>query len=583
MNRIFSHSFLQTIRRETVVLGQRLLNQVGRAYAHQFSFIPKGNKLGSVSYQLFKQKVSQTISPKITLTDISAHPFDMDSPQRNKIQSVIDIGLMHVLFNDDHQKSIENSNFLEKEYFENVHREKQVSEEAQNLSSSKRGKQTDIDLKEVIRNEYAGLSDIPFEESIEILSAISTLFCDQEEESLEKKGKEIFTSAIAQGLDRLTAYAREIEFKTAEILLKMADEGVIFKQREKSIIELQSQLGMLQKKISEYAGNAFDEFREKILQEKNRKINSYIEKHFSFEISGHRSLKALCDDIFETRILQVLLGITNMKGEINPHIQKKLSHLLERENMGYIGVALFMGLKKVLIALQESEGKDSEKMLEILLVGSHQSSVNSRTYKQEVERRVVNRLGNLIFHQNEAEGIFHFLLNQYSGMKAQITRLMIQTLVNQCDRKKTEFLESIKFTDSPRKGKSIEKPQEFLKEFIMEKIGLNSILQRFNQHSDLLFYFMLDTMTEALDDVIHPSNSVNRVSKLDGNESASSLKEAVKNFTSHTTTLLPASLKMILQPFILVIEEQGNTKKVLDVATPLLENIIPKLQYFLKD
>lgn len=600
MNRLFSQSSFQTIRSQSIELGKQVFNQIGKSYAHLFSLVPKGSKLRIVPSQFFKQKIPQIVFPKISLTEISTEPLStLGIAQMNKIKPISGIGTANLLSSDP-QQFIEKPTPSLNRNQGNPQRTEQIAEEAQDLQTA--NKQLDekrgVELGHIIRNEYALVSEVSFEEPVgEILRALASLFSDQEDESLVEKGKEIFKSAIAEGKDQLSAFAREIEFKAAATLVKMADQGVIFKESEMDTnAELESQIVALQQKISEYSGHAFDQFRENIIEEKNRMIHSYIDNHFSFEISGHQSLKSLLDDIFESRTLQVLLGIRNMQGDINPQFQGKLSLIFQRENLEYMGVALLTGLKKILIALQESEGKDSEKMLEILRFGPHQSlenvsnlstktSLNIESYKKEVEQRVVNRLGNLILDQNNGEGIFHAIVKQYTGIKTQVRRLMIQALAIQCDKKKVEFLESLKTNSTSFSAKEVkiaDKPQEFFMELIKEKIGLNSILERFDENSDLLFYFMLDTMTEALDEVITHPNPANRANQLDAAESASPLQEAVKNFTNHATTLLPASLKMILQPLMAIVEEQGNAKEVLDFTSPVLENMIPKMHRFLK-
>lgn len=583
MNRLFSHSFFQAVRSQSVRLGKEWINQVGKSYAHAFSSTIHGSRLKKISHQLFKQTTSPAPFSKLSLTDKSINRVkNVDQAEQN----IAGICSAH-LFPKNHQELVDKPSLLQHQNAGYVQPAAHMSEKRENL-------QVRLDQEEM-RNAYARMFELSSEEPIvEFFHVLSSLFCELENESLLKKGKEVFSAAIAEGKDQLSAYACEIEFKSAAILLKMAEQGVIFHDPDSEIAamrDLESQVAVLKQAISEYSGHAYDELRQSIIEEKKRLIHAYIEERFSFNIGGHFSLKSLLDDIFESSTLQVLLGITNIQGDVNPQLKRKLSLIVERENLEYMGVAFLNGLKKVFIALKESDGRE-EKILEILYPPpslephvSTKASLNVETYKKEVEQKVVNRLGRLILDHDRGEGILHMLVKQYADIKIKVRMLIIQTIVNQCDEKKIKFLESLKTPTSStpaKKEKMTGNLQHVLKEWIKEKVGLNLILDRFDQHADLLFYFMLDTMTEACDDIITHPSLAERPSKLEGVKSALPLKEAVKNFTNQSTSLLPASLKMILQPFIAIVEEQGDAKEIFDLMSPVIDHMIPKLRHFLK-
>jgi|GEM_PF-2764264 len=225
--------------------------------------------------------------------------------------------------------------------------------------------------------------------------------------------------------------------------------------------------------------------------------------------------------------------------------------------------------------------KETEKNRGTVSKSLNINPLNLDEYKKRVEKNVADRLGRLTVSQKAGEGILNEIIKRWHRCKGKIMGKVIHFVFRHYYNLLSKLFELMKKDNAPSTQQSLlDKLKGGAITFVNEQLGLNTILKKFGAQSEIVFYYMMDKITEEIDQIISSPAITEPVQE--GEQEVSLLKKAVNEFTDPKNPILSEALKNELKPFMDLLQQQGNPNSLRDVVTPIGHVVLPQWQAWLK-
>lgn len=402
----------------------------------------------------------------------------------------------------------------------------------------------------------------------------------------------------------VAAVNQQAETLILGIAQKMANAGESVREQGASAIEairaqqeaitnaLTEKVTHVRDYLGQMAGDVVDRAVDIAVDKKNRYIvSSYAPEAVMKEMTF---TKLVDDYVWYWLPTELRPGTKGLESKLTTHLKTNLGIILQDQNLQRLGVAALKGTENLLVALHNKEGKTDKEILTDLYKiegknpGGKRSaslqipSLTLENYKAKVEENVAKRLGRLAANPKDGKGLFNFIKNKYYEFKVKIMGTTIHLVFKHY--KVLPYLISL-VKDDPKAVKELgllSKAKGAMKNYAIQKLGLDKILKIFSQQSDIAFYYLIDKMTEEMDNILNPAKKEERKTTPPSEEQeVASLRKAAKDFTNSQNPIIPEALKVELGPLMQLIEKQGDSRNFKDMTAPLAE-LLPKWREWVK-
>lgn len=436
--------------------------------------------------------------------------------------------------------------------------------------------------------------------------AQALLFPPEVEKSISEKGDAVVEAALVKG-STLTASLTEGMAAVEESFTQLSLEDVSQKVQE-SVFQLGERVGnavqfvtgqangaiaAIQKGIEGGVQAVVDKGNEAIKQIKSRAsviivgltasadglITSLHQKAVDAKnrlIAGDFSPKNRLGDKYDKTFAELVSDripgerVRSAAASQIPKIQANVSTLLEDKNVQRLGLVALRGLEDLCAATADPAADDVVVLGKLRNIEKERSTekksgasaldiepLNLENYKKEVERKVIPRLSRLLAGPADDGMIYK--------IKVFFAKFFIGAYVRYKDIKILSRLSGLVLNKKFEVGILSQAFGLDTSQLVADKAAKFTIgqlgLDRLGQQSEVVFYYMMDKITEEMDSILKGTSKTEKTPEASPTKEASPLGEAVKNLRKPPPSPLPEGV-------ISLLEKQG-TSSLFDVATPI--------------
>ncbi len=319
-----------------------------------------------------------------------------------------------------------------------------------------------------------------------------------------------------------------------------------------------------------------------LYERKEQMISGLLSAYTPGAIFGDRSFQSIIAEAIE-RGVQEVRWLPNEKTVIPKIVSKLRSNLSsnvnlinEPRNMCRLGIKMNEQLETAIRAISQMSEDDAPEIL-LLELASVPISVN--TFKREVHARLAENLSSLL--SNRAS-----IKDKPSNSVTRITRGVKSAFNNIGDRVTANVVEHILLKVAPSATEFLGDLPEIQSNIAVNFLGLNRQAAIFNQHSELIGLYLLDSLIHEMTQIASES----RASIKHGNsghasdfetedQATNAMRESIQGVGAALAELKPegfagAFLSTLSRPAAAFLKSQGTEDSLFDITTPAYTKII---------